>query len=58
VPSSRNRAGQSMHVVTEVGAENNSHHGAPDPIRFVTLARTFSQYLSEHAPRKTQDVTA
>ena len=40
-----------MHMVTEVGAENNSTTVLMIPSDFVTLAKTFSQYLSEHAPR-------
>ena len=41
-----------MQMVTEVGAENNSTTVLMIPSDFVTLAKTFSQYLSEHAPRK------
>ena len=41
-----------MQMVTEVGAENNSTTVLMIPSDFVTLARSFSQYLSEHAPRK------
>jgi regulator of protease activity HflC (stomatin/prohibitin superfamily) len=40
-----------MQMVTEVGAENNSTTVLMIPSDFVTLAKTFSQYLSEHAPR-------
>ena len=39
-----------MQMVTEVGAENNSTTVLMIPSDFVTLAKTFSQYLSEHAP--------
>jgi regulator of protease activity HflC (stomatin/prohibitin superfamily) len=41
-----------MQMVTEVGAENNSTTVLMIPSDFVTLARSFAQYLSEHAPRK------
>jgi regulator of protease activity HflC (stomatin/prohibitin superfamily) len=41
-----------MQMVTEVGAENNSTTVLMIPSDFVTLARSFSEYLSEHAPRK------
>ena len=41
-----------MQMVTEVGAENNSTTVLMIPSDFVTLARSFSQYLSEHAPRR------
>jgi regulator of protease activity HflC (stomatin/prohibitin superfamily) len=41
-----------MQMVTEVGAENNSTTVLMIPSDFVTLAKTFSQYLSEHAPRR------
>ena len=41
-----------MQMVTEVGAENNSTTVLMIPSDFVTLARSFSQYLSEHAPPK------
>ena len=41
-----------MQMVTEVGAENNSTTVLMIPSDFVTLAKSFSQYLSEHAPRK------
>ena len=39
-----------MQMVTEVGAENNSTTVLMSPSDFVTLARSFSQYLSERAP--------
>ncbi len=39
-----------MQMVTEVGAENNSTTVLMIPSDFVTLAKSFSQYLSEHAP--------
>ena len=39
-------------MVTEVGAENNSTTVLMIPSDFVTLAQSFSQYLSEHAPRR------
>jgi regulator of protease activity HflC (stomatin/prohibitin superfamily) len=38
-----------MQMVTEVGAENNSTTVLMIPSDFVTLARSFSQYLTEHA---------
>jgi regulator of protease activity HflC (stomatin/prohibitin superfamily) len=41
-----------MQMVTEVGAENNSTTVLMIPADFVTLAKSLSQYLSEHAPRK------
>jgi regulator of protease activity HflC (stomatin/prohibitin superfamily) len=37
-----------MQMVTEVGAENNSTTILMIPSDFVTLAKSFSQYLSEH----------
>ena len=37
-----------MQMVTEVGAENNSTTVLMIPSDFVTLAKTFSQYLREH----------
>jgi regulator of protease activity HflC (stomatin/prohibitin superfamily) len=40
-----------MQMVTEVGAENNSTTVLMIPSDFVTLARSFAQYLSEHAAR-------
>jgi regulator of protease activity HflC (stomatin/prohibitin superfamily) len=39
-----------MQMVTEVGAENNSTTVLMIPSDFVTLARSFSQYLSERTP--------
>jgi regulator of protease activity HflC (stomatin/prohibitin superfamily) len=39
-----------MQMVTEVGAENNSTTVLMIPSDFVTLAKSFGQYLSEHAP--------
>jgi regulator of protease activity HflC (stomatin/prohibitin superfamily) len=39
-----------MQMVTEVGAENNSTTVLMIPSDFVTLAKSLSQYLSEHAP--------
>lgn len=42
-----------MHMVTEVGAENNSTTILMIPSDFVTLAKSFSQYLNEHSPRNT-----
>jgi regulator of protease activity HflC (stomatin/prohibitin superfamily) len=45
-----------MQMVTEVGAENNSTTILMIPSDFVTLAKGFSQYLSEHAPRKNEPV--
>jgi regulator of protease activity HflC (stomatin/prohibitin superfamily) len=41
-----------MQMVTEVGAENNSTTVLMIPSDFVTLARSFSQYLSERAARR------
>jgi regulator of protease activity HflC (stomatin/prohibitin superfamily) len=41
-----------MQMVTEVGAENNSTTVLMIPSDFVTLAQSFSQYLTEQAPRK------
>ncbi|HET9329832.1 MAG TPA: SPFH domain-containing protein [Steroidobacteraceae bacterium] len=41
-----------MQMVTEVGAENNSTTVLMIPSDFVTLAKSFSQYLTEHAPRR------
>jgi regulator of protease activity HflC (stomatin/prohibitin superfamily) len=41
-----------MQMVTEVGAENNSTTVLLIPSDFVTLAKSFSQYLNEHAMRK------
>jgi regulator of protease activity HflC (stomatin/prohibitin superfamily) len=41
-----------MQMVTEVGAENNSTTVLMIPSDFVTLAQSFSQYLREHAQRK------
>lgn len=38
-----------MQMLTEVGAENNSTTVLMIPSDFVTLAKSFSQYLSEHA---------
>jgi len=43
-----------MQMVTEVGAENNSTTVLMIPADFVTLARTFNQYLSEHGPVKSR----
>ena len=40
-----------MQMVTEVGAENNSTTVLMIPSDFVTLAKSFAQYLSEHAAR-------
>lgn len=42
-----------MQMVTEVGAENNSTTVLMIPSDFVTLAKSFAQYLSEHASRST-----
>ena len=39
-----------MQMVAEVGAENNSTTVLMIPSDFVTAARSFSQYLKEHAP--------
>jgi len=41
-----------MQMVTEVGAENNSTTVLMIPSDFVTLAKSFSQYLTEHAPHR------
>lgn len=43
-----------MQMVTEVGAENNSTTVLMIPSDFVTLAKSFSQYLNEHAPHKSE----
>lgn len=43
-----------MQMVTEVGAENNSTTVLMIPSDFVTLAKSFTQYLNEHGPRPTQ----
>jgi len=40
-----------MQMVTEVGAENNSTTVLMIPSDFVTLAKSFSDYLREHALR-------
>ena len=40
-----------MQMVTEVGAENNSTTVLMIPSDFVTLAKSFSEYLREHALR-------
>lgn len=42
-----------MQMVTEVGAENNSTTVLMIPSDFVTLAKSFTRYLSEHASQKT-----
>ena len=42
-----------MQMVTEVGAENNSTTVLMIPSDFVTLARSFSQYLNEHTSGRT-----
>jgi regulator of protease activity HflC (stomatin/prohibitin superfamily) len=42
-----------MQMLTEVGAENNSTTVLMIPSDFVSLAKSFSEYLSEHAPRDT-----
>jgi regulator of protease activity HflC (stomatin/prohibitin superfamily) len=42
-----------MQMVTEVGAENNSTTVLMVPSDFVTLAKSFNQYLSEHTSQKT-----
>jgi regulator of protease activity HflC (stomatin/prohibitin superfamily) len=41
-----------MQMVTEVGAENNSTTILMIPSDFVTLAKSFNQYLTEHKPSK------
>ena len=41
-----------MQMVTEVGAENNSTTILMIPSDFVTLAKSFSQYLSEQAAHR------
>lgn len=41
-----------MQMVTEVGAENNSTTVLMIPSDFVTLAKSFTQYLNEHGPVK------
>ncbi len=40
-----------MQMVTEVGAESNSTTVLMIPSDFVTLAKSLSQYVNEHAPR-------
>jgi hypothetical protein len=40
-----------MQMVTEVGAENNSTTVLMIPSDFVTLAKSLSEYLREHALR-------
>ena len=41
-----------MQMVTEVGAENNSTTVLMIPSDFVTLAKSLSQFLSEHRASK------
>lgn len=41
-----------MHMVTEVGAENNSTTMLLIPSDFVTMARSLTQYLSDHSHSK------
>jgi regulator of protease activity HflC (stomatin/prohibitin superfamily) len=43
-----------MQMVTEVGAENNSTTVLLIPSDFVTLAKSFTQYLNEHASHKAE----
>jgi YD repeat-containing protein len=43
-----------MQMVTEVGAENNSTTVLMIPSDFVTLAKSFTQYLNEHGPQRSQ----
>jgi regulator of protease activity HflC (stomatin/prohibitin superfamily) len=43
-----------MQMVTEVGAENNSTTVLLIPSDFVTLAKSFTQYLNEHASHKSE----
>ena len=42
-----------MQLVAEVGAENNRSTVLMIPSGFVTLAKTFNQYLKEHGSRTT-----
>ena len=44
-----------MQMVAEVGAENNSTTVLMIPSDFVTAAKSFSQYLREHAPSKVNE---
>lgn len=46
-----------MQMVTEVGAENNSTTVLMIPSDFVTLAKSFTQYLQEHAGRAAASAT-
>ena len=43
-----------MQMVAEVGAENNSTTVLMIPSDFVTVAKSLSRYLSEHAPRNSE----
>jgi regulator of protease activity HflC (stomatin/prohibitin superfamily) len=43
-----------MQMVTEVGAENNSTTVLMIPSDFVTLAKSFTRYLDEHASRSSK----
>ncbi len=45
-----------MQMVTEVGAENNSTTVMMIPSDFVTMAKGFTEYLREHAPRAAESV--
>ncbi|HKE96826.1 MAG TPA: slipin family protein [Povalibacter sp.] len=40
-----------MQMVAEVGAENNSTTVLMIPADFVTMAKSFTQYVNEHAPK-------
>jgi hypothetical protein len=42
-----------MQMVTEVGAENNSTTVLMIPSDFVSLAKSFSEYLQEHTSSDT-----
>jgi regulator of protease activity HflC (stomatin/prohibitin superfamily) len=45
-----------MQMVTEVGAENNSTTVLMIPSDFVTMAKSFSEYLHEHAKSASQNL--
>jgi regulator of protease activity HflC (stomatin/prohibitin superfamily) len=47
-----------MQMVAEVGAENNSTTVLMIPSDFVTVAKSLSRYLSEHAPRNNESQTS
>jgi regulator of protease activity HflC (stomatin/prohibitin superfamily) len=47
-----------MQMVAEVGAENNSTTVLMIPSDFVTVAKSLSRYLSEHAPGKSEPLSS